>query len=270
MKTLYVSDLDGTLLRSDVRLSEYTSNVINRLVKQGVAFSYATARSIQTASMVTAGLDVNIPVIVHNGVHILDSASRKLLFFLYFSETEKREVFFTFLKEGLVPLTYSYIAEKSRFSYLRRRCSKAQWEFVLTRFHDEREREIFAEEQALDGDVFYFACIDEENRLRPVYEALKDKFRCYFARDIYSGEMWLEITVKEASKANAAFKLKERMQCDKLVCFGDAVNDIPLFGIADECYAVANAAEELKNIATGVIPSNDEDGVAHWLEEFAH
>lgn len=44
MKILYVSDLDGTLLRSDQRTSAYTNHVINRLVSQGVLFSYATAR----------------------------------------------------------------------------------------------------------------------------------------------------------------------------------------------------------------------------------
>ena len=43
---LYLSDLDGTLLRSDQTLSAYTCAVIDRLVSAGVHFSYATARSI--------------------------------------------------------------------------------------------------------------------------------------------------------------------------------------------------------------------------------
>lgn len=49
--------------------------------------------------------------------------------------------------------------------------------------------------------------------------------------------------------------------------FGDAVNDISMFEAADECYAMENAVPELKAIATGVIGSNNEDGVARWLEE---
>ena len=48
--------------------------------------------------------------------------------------------------------------------------------------------------------------------------------------------------------------------------FGDAVNDIPMFRISDECYAVENAVDELKEIATAVIADNDNDGVARWLE----
>lgn len=39
-----------------------------------------------------------------------------------------------------------------------------------------------------------------------------------------------------------------------------------MFEIADECYAVENAVDELKEIATAVIGNNNEDGVAHWLE----
>lgn len=52
-KCLYVSDLDGTLLRSDETLSEYTCDVINKLTENGAFFSYATARSYLTAKKVT-------------------------------------------------------------------------------------------------------------------------------------------------------------------------------------------------------------------------
>ena len=56
------------------------------------------------------------------------------------------------------------------------------------------------------------------------------------------------------------------LKCEKLIVFGDGKNDIDMFQIADESYAVANAHEELKKHATAVILSNDEDGVARWLE----
>jgi len=52
-----------------------------------------------------------------------------------------------------------------------------------------------------------------------------------------------------------------------IVSLGDAVNAIPMFQISVECYAVENAAEELKVMAGGIIPGNDDDGVALWLKE---
>lgn len=72
---------------------------------------------------------------------------------------------------------------------------------------------------------------------------------------------------KEASKANAVRQLKQMFQCDRVVAFGDGVNDLDMFRMADECYAMENAVPELKSIATGVISSNNEDGVARWLRE---
>ena len=70
-----------------------------------------------------------------------------------------------------------------------------------------------------------------------------------------------------SSDLQAIIKLKKIWNCDKVISFGDAINDIPMFGISDACYAVENAVKELKEIATGVIGSNDEDGVANWLKE---
>ena len=57
MKTLYVSDLDGTLLRSDETISTYSAETLNALTKKGMLFSYATARSYHTARKVTKGLE---------------------------------------------------------------------------------------------------------------------------------------------------------------------------------------------------------------------
>ena len=50
-----------------------------------------------------------------------------------------------------------------------------------------------------------------------------------------------------------------------MVSFGDAINDLRMFECSDECYAVENAVPELKAAATGVIKSNEADGVAQWL-----
>ena len=77
--------------------------------------------------------------------------------------------------------------------------------------------------------------------------------------------MLLEIMKKDATKAHAALVLKEMLGCDKLVCFGDQANDTPMFEVADESYAVLNASESLKKMATGIIDSNREDGVAKWI-----
>ena len=73
---------------------------------------------------------------------------------------------------------------------------------------------------------------------------------------------------KSVSKASGALEVKKILGADKIIAFGDNLNDIPLFEIADECYAVSNAEDELKKIATDVIASNDEDAVAEFIQEY--
>ena len=104
------------------------------------------------------------------------------------------------------------------------------------------------------------------NAMAPFYQKYKDKYHCVYQTDIYTKEQWFEIMPMEASKSNAIKQLQGMLDCEKLIVFGDGKNDIDMFLIADESYAVANAHEELKKYATAVILSNDEDGVARWLE----
>lgn len=62
--------------------------------------------------------------------------------------------------------------------------------------------------------------------------------------------------------------LKEYLQADELISFGDNLNDLPMFEVSDYCYAVENADILVKQAATGVIKSNMDNGVALFLEEY--
>jgi len=81
--------------------------------------------------------------------------------------------------------------------------------------------------------VFYFTCIDDEKKFRVVREKLKDRYHCIFSRDIYSGDFWFVILPANVTKLNAVLKLKEILSCEKVVSFGNQVNDIEMFRISD-------------------------------------
>ena len=265
MRTLYVSDLDGTLLRSDERTSEYTNQVINQLTSRGILFSYATARSYLTATKVTKGLNAKIPVITYNGAVILQNDTYEIIARNAFSGKDKEDILNMLLDHDIYPIVYSYISGEEKFSYHVKKCNRATTEFLATRKGDVRENPVDLERELGFGDVFYFTCIDEYEKLEPLYIRFKEKYHCIFQKDIYSGEQWLEIIPKTVSKANAILQLKEYLGIEYIVAFGDGKNDMEMFEIADESYAVENAVDELKNIATGIIGSNDSDSVARWL-----
>lgn len=265
MKTLYVSDLDGTLLRSNERTSDYTNAVINDLVGKGMVFSYATARSYVTSHKVTEGLVVNIPLITYNGTMIVHNADGSFLRKNFFGE-DVLAVLQDLFSHGVYPIVYSFIEGEEKYSYCNAKSTEDVKQFVETR-KDARRHPVESEETLLQGEIFYITCIGDGERLAPFYEKYKRTYHCIYQRDIYSGAQWLEIMPAEASKANAIRQLKEQLDCEKLVVFGDGKNDIDMFEMADESYAVENAVQELKDVATGVIADNDSDGVAHFLQE---
>ncbi len=267
VKTLYVSDLDGTLLRGNARTSDYTNHVINELTEKGMLFSYATARSIATASKAAAGLTSHIPLITYNGVLVRDNVTHEILLSHFFSKEDAAELTGTLLQCGVSPIVYAYDG-KEHFSYLKDKMSPQAGEFLAARRGDERDRPVSCPEQLLEGEIFYFTCIDETEKMRPLYERYRERFHCFFYSEIYSGNTFFELIPQNASKAAAVLQLKELLGANKLVVFGDGENDLDMFRIADEAYAVSNASDQLKAVSTGVIGSNEEDSVAKWLEAY--
>lgn len=269
MKTLYLSDLDGTLLRSNERISSYTVDVINRFVLSGGNFSYATARSVVTASKVTAGLNTEFPVITYNGAFIINNATNERLLSNYFTTEESVYISCELSKRGIYPLVYAYVDNRERFTFIDSCVTKEMRFFLDSRLGDIRRRDVLNTNELYAGNIFYFACMDNEITLAPVNEIFKSdkRYHCIYQKDFYSGAQWCEILPAKATKANAALQLKELLGCEKIVSFGDGKNDLSLFELSDECYAVENAVPELKKIATAVIGSNEDDGVARWIEE---
>ena len=266
-KTLYVTDLDGTLLNREDRVSPFSISTINGLVEKGLLFTYATARSLVSASKVTRGLSARIPVIAYNGAFILQPSTGEILAREGFTEEERQHVREVLDRYGITPLVYSFVDGDEKVSWIPAYENEGVRRYLSLRQGDPRLRAVSCAETLYEGEMFYFTCIGEKKELQPVYELFDgdSRYRCTLQQELYRPEYWCEIMPARASKANAIRKLKEMWNCTRVVSFGDAVNDLPMFEISDEAYAVANAVDELKAAATGIIESNEDDGVAGWL-----
>ena len=113
----------------------------------------------------------------------------------------------------------------------------------------------------------YINLVDTFDALQPIAEALKAVTGAAFAfyRDTYTDYWFLEVYSADASKANGAKEIQNTVHADRITAFGDNLNDLTLFSVADEKYAVENAVAVLKTQADAVIESNRTDGVAKFL-----
>lgn len=269
MKTLYVSDLDGTLLNREARLSPATAAALNRLIGEGLPFTFATARSLHSARVVARDLSVRLPVIVYNGAFLQDARTGEVLSCVSFSKAERETLVGLLERYPASALTYALTDGQERVSWLPVRVNEGVQYYLDSRKGDRRFRAVNTERALYQGEIFYITCIGEQEELLPLYEAVRGDARFYatLQQELYREEYWLEIMPAGATKAHGVRKLCKRMGFDRVVSFGDAINDLRMFAVSDECYAVENAVPELKAIATGIIQSNEADGVAKWLAE---
>lgn len=263
-KTLYVTDLDGTLLTNDKKITRRSRQILDAIIDSGALITYATARSYVSAQQVIGDFEPKIPVIIYNGTFILNLQTRQKTLIDSFSPYDVCEIRQMLEKYDIHPFVYAMINGVEQFSYVIGTTNHAQEHFLNEHKGDERENPVSAD-KLYAGQIFHFTLMGDKDKLFELNELLASRYECVYYNEQYSGEWWLEIHPKGASKANAIKKLKQMLGAHRVICFGDGINDTSMFECADECYATENADERLKEIATGIIADNESDGVAMWL-----
>ena len=270
MKTLYLTDLDGTFLDTNAQITRFSADTINFLSSKGVLFTVATARTFATVIPMFKDVSLTCPVVLMNGVCIYDPVAKKNLnvHTLDIETAKKAEEIFR--KYNKNPMFYYEYDSKIRVEY-KELVNKEQESYVSNRDNFFNKGFVRVEKYTYDSDCnfIYIVTLDKKAEIEGIYKevsALPD-IDCTFYNDNYTDCYFFEGMKKGISKATGALEVKKMLGADKIVAFGDNKNDIPLFEIADEAYAVANACDELKQKATGIIGSNSEDAVAKFLLE---
>ena len=270
MGTLFVSDLDGTLLTREERVSLYSQDRLNRLIDGGVPFTFATARAVKSALGAISGVQCKLPAIFYNGSLIYNPCTGETLHAVLFGEEEKYYVLSILQQFGIEPLIFGADKEE-RVAWREGRESLGMRRYLSRRTQDKRMLPVHTNEALLSFHVFNFKCIGPQETLQRAWDILKydTRFICIFHQETYQSDFWMEISPRAATKANGVSKLKSLLGFERVVCFGDSSNDSDMFDVCDEKYAVMNADDWLKAKATGVIGYCEEDGVCKWLEENA-
>jgi hydroxymethylpyrimidine pyrophosphatase-like HAD family hydrolase len=110
---LYISDLDGTLLRSDAMLSGYAKRKLNALLLEGLRFTVASARNVHSVRALLAGLNMNLPVIGSNGAYISEFKTGSPLMINSIDNDVAKEIFSLIGRHSSVPLLQATTAKKT-------------------------------------------------------------------------------------------------------------------------------------------------------------
>lgn len=270
MKTLYITDLDGTLLDSEARLTEKSKKLLSDAIDNGIDFTVATARTFATVMNMFHGIRLKHPLILMNGVMLYDPLRRKIISYRNIEKTAAEKVFDIYRRHKIFPLVYRCVDNMLEIEYYNTD-NPYQAKYIGKRNEVDGKRFIYSPEFTFEGkrEIIYIVTLDKYERIEPLYRDMikTDGISCAFYRDNYTDCYFLEIFAENTSKASALAEVKEMVSADKTVAFGDNLNDIDMFRISDEAYAVENACNELKAVSTAVIGSNTEDSVAKFIFE---
>ena len=267
---LYISDLDGTLLNPQAEITTRTRDILNELIAAGMNFSVATARTLATVKQMLAEINVNIPIILMNGVCVYDCRSEEYVKVESINYPARNQLLATVREHDMAGFLYSLDQERLSTFYEKIASQQAEL-FVQERV--QKFGKVFTRvddfQSCLNENIIYYSISDKIEKLTPFYNDLMqiDKLHVEIYRDVYHEDAWyIEVCSPAASKYNALKFLRERHGFTHITSFGDNLNDLPMFQASDYRCAVANAKTEVKAAADKIIGSNSEDGVALWLK----
>ncbi|AZV47218.1 hydrolase [Nautilia sp. PV-1] len=265
---IFVTDLDKTLLRSDLSLSEFTKNTWNSFP---FSLTIATARSFKGSTTLLNGLNLKHPLVLLDGAMIA-SPEGKIIKINDIDKKTGDEVINIIEKEfDERPLIVGFENFGDEKFLYPKKINKYQEELLQNYKNDSRVLNI-ENLRALKHNL-KMVYLGEEDVLKRIEKKVKELFNLEtkLSKDPYMECWFLTLLHPLGDKAHALMELEEIMQVDKknVTVFGDSLNDIGMFEYAGKSVAVKNALDEVKKRADIILPhTNDEDAVAKYLSEY--
>ena len=278
-RTLYVTDLDGTLLSADSRISARSRTLLNSLVERGVMITPATARTPATVQLLFEGVRQSVyrdgagelcalPAIVMTGAALWNRETARFESCRLVPEEDAMRIRDTFDREALRPFVYCLSGDSFLNVYHSSKMTGRENAFYQDRRYLQLKRFHLDQTPARWDRVVLFFAIGPVGTVTKVSEELGRVTECASAwyPDIALPDTGLmDIYAPGVSKAHAVAELAERVGAERVVVFGDNLNDLPMMEVADVAVAMENALPEVKAKADVVIGRNTEDAVAEYI-----
>ena len=273
-KTLYVSDLDGTLLGNDSQLSAGTIATLNHVIGDlGGLFTVATARTPATVVPLMQEVHATLPFIVIGGSAMWNPVTSSYEHTRGIDNATINSVADVFDRHGLHPFIYRRHGNNLLHTHHYGPLSAQEKRFVEQRQHLPLKRFLLDDEDYRhnDDEALLMFAMNKYAVLKAIATDIQtnvDTCTVMLYHDIFDeSEGYLEIFTAGTSKARAIRELARKIGAQRVVVFGDNRNDIAMMQAADHSVAVGNAFPEVKAAASEVIGPNTADSVARWIEE---
>ena len=274
-KTLFVSDLDGTLLTSEKRLLNRQTATLNNLIDRGLQFTVATARSIQAINALLKDIRLCLPAITLGGSLVTWPTSGEHLVARVLPQRTAAELFARLYQRNISPFVAAIDDRRDWAFYSHTASAAAQW-YVDEKaaYGDPRLCWYDHPSDVLEKSILSMTAFVEQRALNELTEdMLQVRGAVVRSTPVRQFPGWYEVTSShlKADKGEAISGLCQELNAkwERVVVFGDDANDLPLFERADYAIAVANAAPEVLAKANQVIQSNDSGSVIDYLARCA-
>lgn len=275
MRGVFVTDLDGTLLQADQTISDYSAEVLNSAIEAGCIVTYATARGLRSSRQATDKVNWKSPVILYNGALVYDAVDMRVVDGYWLDEQITNQIFATGRQYGLLPFHFLLDEGSQERVHHEKLCTFGMIEFFNSRVNDPRFREFEQLHAAGQHQTLILTYISELDKLLPLRAKVEAIFgnqisihmmKDYYIRDQY----FLEFSHPLATKREGLNIWARHMKIDpgEIHVFGDNLNDVGLLEAGGKKLAVSNAHEQILRLADQIIASNNEDGVARYIDAF--
>ena len=262
-----ILDIDGTLVGSDKKISEYTKKCLIDAQKRGKKVAIASGRSIagirRTAREIALE-DFGGYVIAYNGTTVINCKTGECVYNQTLPEEMFAPVYHAAKELGVGICVFNDVKKEvlsgNGVNHYIESDAKA-CDVTL------RETSHFLKE--LNFSVNKFLLVGEIERMPEVEKIMQERFGNrlnIFRSDPY----YVEVLPKYTDKGVAVDKLIKHLDIkkEKIICIGDSYNDLPMLKRAGLAVAMGNAQKSVKEAADVVTETNDNDGVAKIVEKF--
>lgn len=256
MRYIFLTDIDGTLLRADVPLQQKVILAAENYRKCGGLLAICSGRSLLAAQTVARTLGVNAPSILYGGAAIYDFQQERYLEshpFRWDIMQAVRRILAEFSDVSVQVFTLDAIYILQRNQRLDTVGIKEETCFPLS-----------TPEEVTGSILKLVLCCDDPERLHQCRQFFPAEF-CNFA---FASRTFVDVVATGFGKGDALRSLSQLLNLSPAQFFsaGDAQTDLPMLRASAFSFAPQNASDVVKRAVTYVVPDVRSGGMAQAFQ----